>query len=316
MSCGVFVGIDTSNYTTSAAGITPDGEVFCAKRPLEVPAGSRGMRQSDALFCHTRDLRFVLSDLFSQLRRVKGDVKVLGVASSSTPRRVEGSYMPCFLAGVSAAAAMAEGAGVPFLTFSHQEGHVEAARIGALQYGKTLPDGPFLAFHLSGGTTELLLVTPEENRYKADLTAEVLDLTLGQLIDRCGVKLGLPFPAGAPLEALAKKCTKKFSVRIPVKEKGINLSGFENRFDQMLAAGESAENAAGFVFTVAAEAVKALLSLAGKAELPVLFSGGVSSSEILKNVFSGERFFFAPPVYSADNAIGIASLCRKGVMNG
>lgn len=316
MASGVFIGIDTSNYTTSAAGLCSDGEVFCAKRPLEVPQGARGMRQSDALFCHTRDLKEVLSSLFSQMREKKGEVRVLGVAASSTPRRVEGSYMPCFLAGVSAAAAMAEGVGVPFLTFSHQEGHIEAVRLGAEKEGRILPDGPFLAFHLSGGTTELLLVEEDGNRYQATLLAQVLDLTLGQLIDRCGVKLGLAFPAGAPLEALAKKSDKKFSVRIPIRENGINLSGFENQFDQMRKSGASPEDAAAFVFTVAREAVKALLSIAGREEMPVLFSGGVSSSELLKKTFSHERYFFAPPIYSADNAMGIAALCRKGVQYG
>ncbi len=313
MASGVYIGIDTSNYTTSAAGLCSDGEVFCAKRPLEVPQGARGMRQSDALFCHTRDLKEVLAALFSQIREKKGNIPVLAVAASSTPRPVEGSYMPCFLAGVSAAAAMAEGCGVPYLTFSHQEGHIEAVRLGAEKEGRILPQGPFLAFHLSGGTTELLLAEEDGARYKVTLLAEALDLTLGQLIDRCGVKLGLPFPAGAPLEALAKRSAKKFSVKIPVKEKGINLSGFENRFDKMLRDGESPENAAGFVFTVAAEAVKALLSSAGREDMPVVFSGGVSSSEILRSVFTGERFFFAPPMYSADNAMGIAALCRKGV---
>lgn len=316
MASGVFIGIDTSNYTTSAAGLCSGGEVFCAKRPLEVPPGARGMRQSDALFCHTRDLKEVLSSLFSEMREKKGEICVLGVAASATPRRVEGSYMPCFLAGVSAAAAMAEGTGVPFLTFSHQEGHIEAVRLGAEKNGRCLPDGPFLAFHLSGGTTELLLVEEDGKRYKASLLAEVLDLTLGQLIDRCGVKLGLPFPAGAPLEALAKKSDGKFRIRIPVRENGINLSGFENQFDQMLKNGESPENAAGFIFAVAKEAVKALLAIAGREELPVLFSGGVSSSELLKHAFSGEKYFFAPPIYSADNAMGIAALCRKGVQNG
>ncbi len=313
MACGVFIGIDTSNYTTSAAGLCSDGEVFCAKRPLLVPQGARGMRQSDALFCHTRDLKEVLKTLFSEMREKKGELTVLGVAASSTPRRVEGSYMPCFLAGVSAAAAMAEGCNVPYLCFSHQEGHIEAVRLGAEKEGKILPQGPFLAFHLSGGTTELLLVEEDGARYKAELLAEVLDLTVGQLIDRSGVKLGLPFPAGAPLEELAKKSNKKFRVKIPVKNGGINLSGFENRFDKMLKDGESPENAAAFIFAVAQEAVKALLAIAGRENLPVLFSGGVSSSEILKNAFSGEKYFFAPPVYSADNAMGIASLCRKGV---
>ena len=107
MSIGIYFGIDTSNYTTSAAAVTVAGEVFCAKRLLSVPEGARGMRQSDALFCHTRDLSEIIEEVLSPLRAKYGSFTLLGVAASDAPRPVEGSYMPCFLAGVSAAKAAA-----------------------------------------------------------------------------------------------------------------------------------------------------------------------------------------------------------------
>lgn len=311
MKKGYFFGIDTSNYTTSAAAITTAGEVFYAKRILSVPLGERGMRQSDALFCHTRDLPEIISRCLEGLP----EGELLGVGVSTAPRRQEGSYMPCFLAGVNAAKSAAALAGVPLLTFSHQEGHIEAVRLGAAKEGRSFDDTQFYAFHLSGGTTEFLKVREEGSRYEVSLVAQALDLTLGQLIDRCGVLLGLPFPAGAHLEKLALESTKTFSVKIPKKEGGINLSGFENKFMQMLKSGEKKEDLARFVFTVAEEAIRTLLAFR-EGDGNVLFSGGVTSSKILREALGLENHYFAEPTYCADNAIGIAALCRKGILRG
>lgn len=315
MKAGLFIGIDTSNYTTSAAAVSTAGEVFCAKRLLAVPRGEKGMRQSDALFCHTRDLPEIVAEVMEKAKAALGEFEVLGVAASSTPRRAEGSYMPCFLAGVNAAKCAASLLQAPFFSFSHQEGHIAAARFGAEKEGRAFREKEFYAFHLSGGTTEFLRVREEGGRYEARLCAEALDLTCGQLIDRCGVRLGLGFPAGKALEALAEKSTRRFSVKIPKKEGGINLSGFENKFEKMLSAGEKKEDLARYVFSVTEEAIRALLSF-GEEKAPVLFSGGVTSSHLLKEALQQENHFFAPPDFCADNAIGTALLCKKGVGNG
>ena len=270
------------------------------------------MRQSDALFCHTRDLPFLVEEVLSKVKKAYGDYKVLAVGVSDTPRRQEGSYMPCFLAGVNAAKCAASLLDAPLLTFSHQEGHIEAVRCGS---ERTFSENEFYAFHLSGGTTEFLRVTDEGSRYRAEVVAEALDLTCGQLIDRCGVKLGLSFPAGKELESLAAKSDKTYKIRIPKKEKGINLSGFENKFDKMLEEGETPENLAKYVFDVVKEAILALLSF-GEGEKTVLFSGGVTSSYLLKNALEKENFIFAAPEFTADNAIGTAFLTKKGRENG
>ena len=315
MSIGIYFGIDTSNYTTSAAAVTVAGEVFCAKRLLSVPEGARGMRQSDALFCHTRDLSEIIEEVLSPLRAKYGSFTLLGVAASDAPRPVEGSYMPCFLAGVSAAKAAANLASVPLALFSHQEGHIEAARFGATQEGRSFEDKAFYAFHLSGGTTEFLKIRETESGYTAEILAEALDLTCGQLIDRCGVKLGLSFPAGKELEKLAEQSARHYKIRIPKKEGGINLSGFENKFDAMLKEGVAKEDLARFVFDVVESAVRALLEFATE-EGVVLFSGGVTSSHLLKEALAAENHYFAPPAYTADNAIGTALLCRKGDKRG
>ena len=119
MSIGIYFGIDTSNYTTSAAAISASGEVFCAKRVLSVPQGERGLRQSQALFDHTRDLPQVVEETLSKVREKYGEFHLLAVGASDAPRRVEGSYMPCFLAGINAGKSAAALSSVPFFTFSH-----------------------------------------------------------------------------------------------------------------------------------------------------------------------------------------------------
>lgn len=317
MKTPVFLGIDTSNYTTSAAAVTPAGEVFSSKRILAVAPGERGVRQSEALFCHTRDLGDILQEALDALRAVHPDFTVRAVGVSTRPRDAEGSYMPCFLAGVNAARAIALACGVPLIETSHQEGHLSAAAFGTASLGRPLPQGPFWALHLSGGTGELLYATPRDAGFAVERRAAFLDITPGQLVDRCGVKLGLPFPAGPHLERLAESAEPwNRKIRPAVKSDGVALSGFENQFDRHLADGKSPAQCAAFVFAAVEEAVRALISLGGEqvSTEPVLFSGGVASSHLLQERLSAPNHYFTPPALSSDNAVGVALIAQKGVM--
>ena len=87
------LGIDTSNYTTSAALLDLEtGEVHQEKQLLPVKVGEVGLRQSDAVFHHTRQL----PELLERLRPFLENNPVCGVSVSTRPRNVDGSYMPCF----------------------------------------------------------------------------------------------------------------------------------------------------------------------------------------------------------------------------
>ena len=120
----LFLGVDTSNYTTSAAVLDGEGQVLInAKRPLPVAEGACGLRQSDAVFSHVKNLPSLMEEVAPVL--TLGRLVAIGV--SEAPRRAEGSYMPCFLSGVAAATSMAAVAGVPLYRFSHQCGHLAAA---------------------------------------------------------------------------------------------------------------------------------------------------------------------------------------------
>lgn len=305
-----YVGIDTSNYTTSVAIATREGEIVAnLKAPLPVKEGERGLRQSDAVFSHVRNIPL----LMAELREVLQGKKVLAVGVSTRPRDVADSYMPCFLAGRAAAESFAAALQLPVHEFSHQNGHLMAALYSAKAL--RLLGKPFAAFHVSGGTTELLMVRPRGNDFSVEQVGGTADLNAGQVIDRIGVAMGLSFPCGPALEALALENTKKIpKPRISVKKGICNLSGLENLALKMLEEKKDKPLVAAYVLEFIAQTLSAMTAWVreGEDKLPVLFAGGVMSNKIIAQRISAqyEKVYFAKPAFSADNAAGIALLCR------
>lgn len=301
---GCALGLDTSNYTTSAA-LLEHGEMQSCGKLLPVKAGEIGLRQSDAVFHHTRQL----PEVFGQFGERVGRAQAIGV--SSRPRDAEDSYMPCFLVGVGAAEMLGQALCVPVHRFSHQQGHIAAALFSAGRL--ELLKQSFIAFHLSGGTTEAVLVTPcaSEKIFSTQLVARSLDLKAGQVIDRIGVMLGLPFPAGRYLDPLACACPEKIKVRASMKGADCSLSGVENKCRDLLGQGASKETiaAACMAYVIASVDGMCAALLKEYGELPVLFSGGVSSNSLLR-VQMAEKYgaIFAEPRFSSDNAAGAAVL--------
>ncbi len=299
-----FLGFDTSNYTTSVA-IFDKGSVMQEKRLLPVKEGERGIRQSDAVFHHTKAYSELLEKLLS---RFPG--KISAVGASVTPTTQEGSYMPCFLVGENAAKTVATALNVPFYKFSHQQGHIAAALFSS---GRTdLIYKRFFAFHVSGGTTDLVLCEPDESEIlKITPVSCSSDLKSGQAVDRIGVKMGIPFPAGAGLEVLAQKSEKNFKNKIKLQDGNCSLSGLENKCLKMLEDGVSKEDTAKFLLCYIADTVSAMTEYALQkyGDLPVVFAGGVMSDKIIKDIITS-RFdaAFAQPEFSCDNAAGIAYL--------
>ncbi len=309
MSSKVFLGIDTSNYTTSLAAVSESGEVLASvKRLLPVKDGELGLRQSDALFHHTA----ALPELFSLLRAEIGDAALLAVGASEKPRNIEGSYMPCFLAGVSAAAAISASLPVALYRFSHQCGHLMAAIHSAGRY--ELLQQPFAAFHVSGGTTEFLSVTPRDGGFLTSVIGGTRDLNAGQLVDRIGVMLGLRFPCGQALERLAEENENKLPPRkLSVDGTYINLSGLQNLAEKLYRETGDKALVADFVLTFLAESLSAICQNyeAEHGKSRFLFAGGVMSNQRIR-AFLTARYdaSFAEPELSRDNAVGTALLTR------
>ena len=309
-----YLGIDTSNYTTSAAVLGADGHIRQRRKLLPVKEGERGLRQSEALFHHTKILPELLEELLCG-----NALKAVGV--STRPRNAEGSYMPCFMAGQTAARAISAACGFSLYTTSHQVGHILAALYSCGRLDLALGKSPFIAFHLSGGTTDCLLVTPDRDEVIAcrEITSSS-DLKAGQAVDRVGVMLGLKFPCGAELEKLALQSTRSFKIRPSVRNGRCSLSGVENICRKMLESGEDKCDVALCCIKHIEAATVAMTEYALKeaGNLPLVYAGGVMSDKIIRDsVQSRYDAYFAEPAFSADNACGIAvyAAIKDGFIN-
>ena len=216
------LGIDTSNYATYLAVFdTNAGEVVCdCKKFLPVKAGQMGLRQSDALFHHINALPQLLQEMAE-----RADFSQIGaVGVSARPRPVDGSYMPCFLAGVNAATGISLARKIPLVQTTHQQGHIAAALFAT--GNRDLFTEDTLVFHVSGGTTDLLLCHGADQIVPFGTSS---DLYAGQAVDRLGVKLGYPFPAGSYVSEQAALCTEKVRPKVSVRGMECSLSGLENQ---------------------------------------------------------------------------------------
>ena len=298
------IGFDTSNYTTSIAYFDGKQGVNCSQL-LPVKQGELGLRQSDAVFHHTRSLPELSGRLFSHVQT--DSFSAVGV--STRPRAVEGSYMPCFMVGYSHAKLLSDAFHVPLFEVSHQQGHVAASLWSAGRLD--LMDKPHLAWHLSGGTTELLLVEPDGKNVKCSKIGGTTDISAGQLIDRTGVMLGLPFPAGKHLDLLSKDAKGREVFKVKCSGTEFSLSGVQNKVQQFHN-GNDAETAA-FALRCVAYAVYKATENALKLYpgLKVVFSGGVASNSMLREFTKDLNPVFCEPQYSTDNALGVAVLTHR-----
>lgn len=306
----MILGIDTSNYTTSVCVVDFEGNIVQeGRRLLQVEAGERGLQQSAALFRHLKNL----PDLVEQIGDLRG---LQAVCVSSRPRPVENSYMPVFLAGESLARSLASSLQIPLYRTSHQEGHISAGECTA---GR-IPGEDFLAVHLSGGTTDLLYVKRSAAGYKIETLGRSRDLHAGQFVDRVGVALGLPFPAGPHLEKLARSAGDDQQVRLPSPVSGLNwsFSGPETAARKLVETGTDPAVIARAVENCIAKGLeKVLLHAMEMTRLRrILIVGGVAANEHIRKRLQYRlehpavkaKLFFADPRYSTDNAFGVARI--------
>ena len=299
------IGFDTSNYTTSIAYFDGKDGINCSQL-LPVKPGELGLRQSDAVFSHTKSLPELSGRLFSH---INGE-KIGAVGVSTRPRAVDGSYMPCFMVGYSHAKLLSDTLGVPLVEVSHQQGHVAACLWSAGRLD--LMDRPHLAWHLSGGTTELLLVEPVGKNVKCTRIGGTTDISAGQLIDRTGVMLELPFPAGKHVDAISKEAIASDVFKVKCPDMEFSLSGVQNKVQQYHLEHSAADTAAYALRCVCHAVMQATKNaLKHYPGLEVVFSGGVASNSMLRQGMEPMGAIFSQPQFSTDNAMGVAVLAQR-----
>ncbi len=298
------LGFDTSNYTTSVS-IYNGGKYQNARKLLTVKEGERGLRQSDALFHHVKQL----PDVISMLEKTD-NINSVGV--STRPRSVEGSYMPVFLAGLSFAETAAKVLDVPLYKFSHQDGHIMAGIVSSGAF--ELLEEEFICVHISGGTSEILKSKYNGYNFDVEVVGGTLDISAGQVIDRAGVSFGMKFPCGAELERLAERSEKLIKLPVCVKEGYFNFSGLETKVSSLI--GEDRASLARSVFYSIGETISKAVSFTCEKYriINVLVVGGVASNMQIRNILqnkSGAQLYFATTELSSDNACGIAALADR-----
>ena len=301
----MILGIDTSNYTTSVALYDEENKIaYNFKKLLPVKSGEKGLRQSDAVFHHTMQIRELLKKAF----KITTDISSVGVSIS--PCDNDGSYMPCFMVGQTVAEAISGALNAKLFTFSHQRGHVAAALYSCNKLD--LIDKKFIAFHFSGGTSDAIIVEPDEEKIiKCNVIASSSDLKAGQSIDRAGVMLGLPFPCGKYIDELASKSNAEFKIKPSFSGLNPSFSGVENKCIKMHNEGAGKEDiakyAVSYTLSVVDNMTAMILNEYGR--LPLVYAGGVMSNSIIRKcMIEKYECSFAKPEFSSDNAVGIAVL--------
>lgn len=300
----LYLGLDTSNYTTSVALFDSETyETLGKRRLLEVKKGTKGLRQSEALFFHVQNLPILMRDLFAEI-----SIAPTAIGVSTKPRDAEGSYMPCFLAGKSLAESLGAYSKLPVFESTHQVGHILAAlySVDKLSY----INDKFIALHVSGGTTDVLLVEPDDEKLMGIKNiGSSLDLNAGQCVDRVGIMLGLGFPSGPELEKLALKSDEDYKVKIPQKAPNCSLSGLENLCSNMVRRGESPQDTAKFCLDYISQSLESMILSAIKnyGSLPLILTGGVMANSLIRKYLSSKfECIFGKPEMSGDNAVGLA----------
>lgn len=308
------LGLDTSNYTTSAALCSSQGEILQSRCLLPVKTGERGLRQSEAVFAHVRQLADQVENVMKAAKE-----PLSCVCASVAPRDGHDSYMPVFHVGAMAGRCLAAAHHVPFFETTHQRGHIRAARVDSGLEGEK-----FLALHLSGGTTDVLLVDGEG----LSPLGTSMDLHAGQLVDRVGVALGLPFPSGPHLEIMARQGTARAAVPVSLNEASLqcHLSGAESQLMRMIETGHNQNDVAAEVYSVLCRTVLRLLAAAAEKTQTrrILLAGGVASSRLFREMIRERnekrrlhlQLHFGKPEYSGDNAVGVALLGLEKLTGG
>ena len=313
----IILGIDTSCYTTSIAAISLDKNIILNEKIiLKVKKDNKGLRQSEAVFQHVNNMGEISQSINEKLRKYN----VIGVCVSTKPRPVDNSYMPVFSVGYNFAKLLSSINNCPLYETTHQENHIEAS----LFNNKLKNENKFLAVHMSGGTTEILLVEKNECNYNIEIVGGSLDVSFGQLIDRLGVSLDYTFPCGKYIDENALKCNKRIEkgLKTSVKEGYMNLSGIENQINKIISDYDNEYISKVLLDTLSRSMYKSLIYICEKYKIKeVVFAGGVSASQYIKKELSEKlkrhniKPYFTNKEYATDSGIGCAIIGLNQMKN-
>lgn len=133
------------------------------------------------------------------------------------------------LVGTSFAKGMAISRDIPLIEVNHLQAHVLAQFIKDTDNPSEYPEFPFLSLLVSGGHTQLMIVT---DYLEMETIGRTIDDAAGEAFDKCGKVMGLPYPAGPVVDSLAASGNEEaFRFSKPkVKDLEFSFSGLKTSF--------------------------------------------------------------------------------------
>ena len=304
------LGIETSCDETGVALYHPERGLLAHQlfSQIDLHAEYGGVVPELASRDHIRKLLPLIQDTLAQADCTLDDVE--GVAVTVGP-----GLIGALMAGASVAAALAMARGLPFIGVHHMEGHLLAPLLEAEP-----PAFPFVALLVSGGHSQLVEVRALGDYH---LLGDTLDDAAGEAFDKVAKMLGLGYPGGPAIAALARRGRRDaMDFPRPMTDRpglDFSFSGLKTHTlmrqqkapaDPAEAAVYLADLAAGFeeavVDTLVIKSQRALRQT-GLARLVI--AGGVSANQRLREKFASTlpgQVFYASPWLCTDNGAMIA----------
>ncbi|HUW80254.1 MAG TPA: tRNA (adenosine(37)-N6)-threonylcarbamoyltransferase complex transferase subunit TsaD [Acidocella sp.] len=191
---GPVLGIESSCDETAAAVLAPDGRILAERVLSQIAdhAAFGGVVPEIAARAHLAALSALVSDALREAGLGYADLGA--IAATAGPGLIGG-----LLVGTGFAKGAAIACAKPYLAINHLEAHALTARLPGLS--ATQPEYPYLLLLLSGGHSQCVAVEGG-GRYRQ--LGTTLDDAVGEAFDKTAKLLGLPYPGGPALEAIAR----------------------------------------------------------------------------------------------------------------
>jgi N6-L-threonylcarbamoyladenine synthase/N6-L-threonylcarbamoyladenine synthase/protein kinase Bud32 len=301
MAASLVLGIESTAHTASVGVASRDAaggfEVLSNLSSLWRPPEG-GIHPREAANAHADSLPGIIRDALKEARVAPRGLSAVAFAQGP-------GLGPCLRTGASAARALALSARVPLVGVNHCVAHLEVGRalLGC--------EDPVLLY-ASGGNTQVIAFAG--GRYR--VFGETLDIGIGNMLDKFGREMGLPFPAGPEIERMAREGGALLPLPYSVKGMDVAYSGMLTAALQLRQGGARAEDLAMSIqevaFAMLVEVAERAMAHVGKREL--LLGGGVAANGRLAEMAAvmcrerGASSFVPPPRYCVDNGAMIAVL--------
>ncbi len=304
----IILGIDTSCDDTSAA-ICDDLKILSSNVASQIDLHETfgGIVPEEASRAHYSNIDKIIKICLKEAKLELKDIDLVTVTNGP-------GLVGALLVGLNYGKSLAWSLDIPFYAANHLFSHVYSNFLG-----ENHPELPAVSVVISGGHT-IIGVVDENMNHK--YLGSTLDDACGEVIDKVGRKLGLPYPAGPYLDKMALDGNKK-AHRFPRPLKGregydFSFSGLKTSFLKEVEKGNLSDEDqyASLLMAISDCLCDRIVKLCGETGYSqVVFSGGVSASAFLRRELSlvmekhGIKISFPELRYCTDNA---AMVCASG----